>query len=557
MKKPIAIIITLLSLLGLWYLLLPTIRFGFVGMPMLLFLAGVMLSVLTRPYNAKKKYQPEGSNNNPLSLAGLGLAILMLLYLLIGGLTSTWSAFHAKKYRNLLGEVNIGNSFAEDVEPIDIDKIRIVDQALAHRLGDKVLGAQPSLGSQARLGEFRIQKVKGEFLWVAPLLHSGFFKWYSNMQGTPGYVTVSATNERDVRLVQNIEGQPVTIRIQPEAYGFDRLERHIYVNGYATQGYTDFTFEIDDEGQPYWVVTLFDKTIGFAGENASGVLVVNAESGEIKKYSIEDAPKWVDRIQPESFVEQQLDDWGQFVNGWWNPSNKDKLTTTKGMSLVYDQQGNSYWYTGLTSVGSDEGTVGFVLVNTRNKKTIWYKQVGATEQAAMYSAMGKVQEKGYKSSFPITYNVNGVPTYVVSLKDQAGLIKMIGMVSVQDYSIVAVGNTLNECSRAYKNALNSAGNDFGPQSTSQRYELRGKVERTASDNKNGETFYYLILEGYPQKIFIGTSAVSPELPVSQKGDSVVVSYDDSQPAIIDIVDLDNLMINAIKTEGMTELEEGK
>lgn len=538
-----------LFLLWQWYWAMPTLKFGFTALPFILIFAGILL-VLINLKKSEKKW-------NIYSTIGIATSVGSLLYLLVVGTITTWSAFHADSYRDILGEMNIGESFAKDVAPIPLDKVRIVDQDLAYRLGDKILGTQPSLGSQATLGEFRIQKVKGEFLWVAPLLHSGIFKWYSNPQGTPGYVIVSATNERDVRLVQEIDGKPLLLRYQPNAFGFDYLNRHIYMNGYMSQGFTDFTFEIDDNGHPYWVVTLFDKEVGFHGNNATGALVVDAITGEMAEYSISEAPVWVDRIQPKSFVQKQLNDWGELVHGWWNPSNKDKLTTTQGMSLVYDQSGGSYWYTGLTSVGSDEGTVGFVLVNTRDKSTTWYKQIGATEQAARVSAMGKVQEKGYVSSFPLTYNINGVPTYVMSLKDQAGLIKMIGMVSVQDYSIVAVGNDLQECARSYKNALNSLGNSISPESVSTRYELRSVIERIASDVRNGQTYYYLTLADYQNKIFIGTSNISPELPITQIKDSVVIKYDDQKPALVDIIRFDNLIISTDITIGEGKIEENQ
>jgi hypothetical protein len=48
---------------------------------------------------------------------------------------------------------------------------------------------------------------------VAPLLHSVFFKWFNNQEGTAGYM-VSATNERDVRLVQNVAGKAIKIKYQ-------------------------------------------------------------------------------------------------------------------------------------------------------------------------------------------------------------------------------------------------------------------------------------------------------------------------------------------------------
>ena len=545
MKK----LITYVPILGImiWlmlYLGLPTLNWGFAGLPlMLLFIAGVIFTL-------ERSRQVKQSRNarKPLIIPGI-LLTLALIYAFLIPLLTSWSLFRADSYRNLIGEVKIGESFANDVAPISIDKIRIVDQELAYRLGDKVLGAQPSLGSQAHLGVFRMQKVNGQFVWVAPLIHSGFFKWLDNTEGTPGYVVVSATNERDVKLVQSINGQDLRIKYQPGGFAGDFLQRHVYFNGYMTKGRTDYTFEIDDNGMPFWVVTLYDKKVGFSGNDATGIAVVNAMTGEIKEYAIQEAPVWLDRIQPKKFIQKQLDDWGEFVHGWWNPSNDEKLTTTDGMSLVYDQNDKSYWYTGLTSVGSDEGTVGFVLVDTRTKETTWYKQVGATEQAAMNSAMGKVQEKGYRASFPLTYNINGVPTYVMPLKDKAGLIKMVSMVPVQDYSIVAVGNNLTETVRNYKNALNSTGGNSMRTSNTVQYSLTSVIQRIANDIRDGNTYYYLTLEGHANKIFATTSTISKEIPLSQVGDSVLIKYDESATKLIDVVSFDNLMLNPKQTDG--------
>jgi hypothetical protein len=59
-----------------------------------------------------------------------------------------------------------------------------------------------------------------------------FFKWINNQEGTAGYVMVSATNERDVKLVQNIES--IKIKYQPQAYFQSNLERFLYFSGYST-----------------------------------------------------------------------------------------------------------------------------------------------------------------------------------------------------------------------------------------------------------------------------------------------------------------------------------
>ena len=534
MKKIIfySVIIIVLSSLC-FYFFLPTLNFGFYGLPFIFLLLSGLLFLL-------ENYNKKNNRNNNINSIIASMFWLSLSFIIIVPSVSTWAIFHHEKYKELIGDVKIGENFTNQVAPISNEEIRIVDKPMAYRLGDKVIGSIPSLGSQVDVGVFSIQRVNNKLYWVAPLLHSGFFKWQKNNEGTPGYIMVSATNERDVKLIQEINNKPIKIRYQTEAFFSDNLKRHIYFNGYTTTGFTDFTFEINDNGEPFWVVTLYSKQIGFSGKEAIGIIIVNPESGEINEYSIEDAPTWVDRIQPSEFVFDQIHDWGEYVEGYWNFANENKLEPSNGISLIYGSNNRSYWYTGITSVGSDEGTVGFILVDTRTKESIWYKQKGATEIAAQRSAMGKVQEKRYAASFPITYNINGIPTYVMSLKDNAGLIKMIAMVSVEDYTIVGVGNNMAETVRSYKNALNSNGNNIVPSSFSKMYSVEATVSRISSDIRNGNTFYYLILSDYENKLFIGSSLISNELPITQKGDSVRIMYDDNTNELIDIITFENL-----------------
>ena len=432
----------------------------------------------------------------------------------------------------------MGENLSNHMVPISLEKIRVVDQALAQQLGDKVLGSQPALGSQVTLGTFSIQKVNDELYWVAPLLHSGFFKWLSNREGSSGYVMVNATNERDVKLVQQLNGKDVKIKYQPAAYFFDKLDRYVYFKGNMFVGLTDYTFEIDDEGTPYWVISTYKKKVGFGGEDATGVVVLNAQTGAIQHYGISNAPAWIDRIQPAAFVEKQLNDWGNYVKGYWNFSNENKLQITEQVTLVYGEDNRAYWYTGLTSIGSDESTVGFVLVDTRTKKAVWYKQSGATEFAAQNSAKGKVQEKGYYTSAPIPYNINNIPTYVMTLKDNGGLVKMYAMVAIEDYTVVGVGNNLRETLMAYKNAFNSTGGKISAKSKSERNELNAVITRINGDTKNGNTFYYFTLCGITS-IFIGSSQVSSEFPITAIGDSVTVTFDNDNQDLIDVTTFEN------------------
>jgi hypothetical protein len=534
MKKLKNLLLVLLAGFILVYMNMPTVNYGFTGFAiMLIILIGIWI-LLNNPFSITQSQNntPSLKIGKPGKVSFVLLAILVIYITVVPFLTS-WALFRTDEYRNLIGKVETESNLSSHMLPISIEKIRVVDQSLAQLLGDKVLGSQSALGSQVTLGAFNIQKVNNDLYWVAPLLHSGFFKWQKNMQGTNGYVMVNACNERDVKLVQEINGKKVYIKYQSEAYFFDNLERYLYFHGYWNVGLTDYSFEIDDSGIPYWVVTKFKKTIGFAGDDAKGVVIVNAQTGEIKEYSIENTPAWVDRIQPGEFIETQLNDWGNYVKGYWNFSNEGKLKITEQVSMVYGDDKNAYWYTGLTSVGADESTVGFVLVNTRTKKAVWYKQSGATENAAQNSAKGKVQEKGFSASMPIPYNINNIPTYVMTLKDNGGLVKMYAMVAIEDYTIVGVGNTLQEALMAFKNAFNQSGNKINTKSKTEKNLIKSIITRINGDVKNGNTYYYFMLKNFP-KVFIGSSQISNDFPLTNLGDSVYITFDNDNQGVIDI-----------------------
>ena len=520
------------------YFGLPVLNYGFKQLPILILIwlfFGIIIFTKMEFYQDYQKVRMISKPNRIFFVAGLAV----LGYLFVFPLLTSLPLFRSKDYQKLIGKVENGEKIANHIAPISIDEIRVVDEDLAHLLGEKILGSQPALGSQVELGDFCIQKVNNDLYWVAPLLHSGFFKWLNNKEGTAGYVMVSATNERDVKLVQNIAEKNIKIKFQQNAFFQSNINRHLYFNGYETTGLNDFSFEIDDSGNPFWVVTKFEKKIGFSGNDATGVLVVDAQTGAIKEYAIANTPLWVDRIQPISFIEEQLNDWGEYVHGYWNFSNANKLQITEGLTLVYGENHKSYWYTGLTSVGKDESAVGFVLVDTRTKATTFYKQGGATEFAAQSSAQGKVQEKGYKASLPIPYNINNIPTYVMTLKDDGGLVKMFAMVAISDYTIVGVGNTMRETLMSYKNVYNMADNKINANSVSSTKKLlKTVVTRIQNDVKNGNSFYYFKVKDYPN-IFVGSSQLSNQLPVTMAGDSIKISFDIDSEEVIDVSSFEN------------------
>lgn len=520
---------------------LPVLRVDFTSLYYVLAMFFVIAGILNMVFDREEqRFTITNKTNFKIAIGILAIAVVLPT------LAST-PIIRAKAYRNLLGTVK-ESEFTKDVSPVNVNEIRIVDEEMAMKLGDKKLGEVPAIGSVSKLGKFHIQKVGEKLYWVAPLVHRDFIKWVTNMSGTNGYVMVSANDPQDVKLVQKANGEDVKIVYQPDAYILQDLHRHVYINGGMSKGMADYTLEIDDNGKPYWVVSLYEHKVGFGGANVNGTAIVDAKTGETKFYSIKDTPEWVDRIQPESFVVDQINSWGVYVNGFINSviSEKGVLKATEGTSLVYGEDNKSYWYTGITSAGGDESTIGFMLVDSRTKEAKLYKQPGATEMAAMKSAEGSVQEKNYEATFPVMYNILGQPTYVSSLKDKAGLVKRVVFVSVEDYNIVGVGRDKAEAMKNYKDALESGGSSLEiDESDEFDKELEGTVKRIAADTKNGNTVYYLTLDTDEGNIFYATSKISKELPLTKEGDKIKITFSKDEKDVIEIDEFDNYNIGKI------------
>jgi hypothetical protein len=467
------------------------------------------------------------------------ISVVTIVILLILWFFTTSPLLNSGSYRNLAGNIETKN-FSDQVSPIDLKQVPIVDASYARNLADKKLGTITALGSQVQLGSVTVQQVKGKLCYVIPLEHSGFFKWWSNKEGTPGYIVVSATDPDDVQLITEVNNKPLNIKYQPEAYFGTNIYRYAYYND-MLKGLTDFSFEIDDEGNPYWVVSEYEKSVGFSGNKVTGALIINAQTGETTRYNLDEIPMWVDRIMPINIVGNNINYWGKLVHGVLNFSNKDKLQTTEETSTVYyDNQ--CYYYNGITSVGADESTVGFALTNTRTNETTFFKVAGSTENASMQSAEGKCQNMGYKASSPILINVQNTPTYFLTLKDKKGLVKMYAMISVQNYNIVGIGENLDTTMNNYIAALSDKNQD-SLDTTGVLKEGQGTVERIGSVQTDKDVVFYIITKENPNTLIMAPKNISKELPLTKEGDKFSYKYVEMKNTDITLKEFDNLNLS--------------
>ena len=420
------------------------------------------------------------------------LGILFLLLLVVYGIGTLLSSpvINAKQYQQLMTvETRI---FSEDIEEADYRSIPLLDKDSAALLGDRKMGSLVDMVSQFEVADDYTQiNYNNVPVRVTPLVYASPIKWLTNQRnGIPAYIRIDMTTQ-DTECVMLEEG----IKYSKSEYFNRNLYRHIRFR-FPTYIFGDqLFFEIDDNGVPYWVCPVKKFNIGLhGGETVGRVVLVNAVTGECTDYAVEDVPTWIDKVYSAELLMQLYDYYGMYQHGFFNSilGQRDCLVTTDGYNyLALD---DDVWvYTGITSVNGDQSNVGFVLMNQRTMETRYYEVEGATELSAMSSAEGQVQNLGYRASFPLLLNIADEPTYFMALKDDAGLVKKYAMVNVQKYQWVAIGDTIEECEKDYKELLST--NGIVSQSQGERLEISGAIELIAPVVIDGSTHYYIGITG--------------------------------------------------------------
>ncbi|MEG0823832.1 MAG: hypothetical protein RSG07_04940 [Erysipelotrichaceae bacterium] len=410
-----------------------------------------------------------------------------------------------------------------EIKEVDFNKTAIVDRDSTLVLGDRVMGEMPELISQFNVAEDYSQvSYKDSVYRVTPLEYNGLIKYFTNKSdGIPAYITVNATSGEST-LVKLKDLNLGGMKYVPSAMFGEDLHRKLRFD-YPTEIFAEPSFEIDEKGHPWWICSTYTyKGIGMV-KQVTGAVFLDPITGESTKYALGDVPAWADRVFPSDMIIEQIDQAGMYQEGFINSvfGQKNVFTSTKGYNYI-ELNGDIYLYTGITSANKDASNIGFVLVNLRTHEAKKIASSGADENSAMGSAEGKVQNLGYKSTFPLLVNVGGRPTYLVSLKDNAGLVKMYGMIDTEDYQKVVVVDKeqgLTVLKREYLKAYGSvAGSD------AEILEKDITVALNSTVTFEGETLYYLEdQDGLKYKIKY-TTANEEVLPFLKQGLKLHVKY---------------------------------
>lgn len=433
-----------------------------------------------------------------------GLMVVPVIIALVGvlGAVASLTLFpgNAEKYSTILNTED--GDFATDIEQADYSTIPFIDRDSAVLLGNRTMGTMADYVSQFEISDLYSQiNYQDAPVRVSPLNYADVFKWWSNHNtGIPAYVIANMSTQ-DTQIVRLED----PIYYSDSDPFFNNVDRHVQLS-HPFYIFGEKSFEIDDNGKPYWIYPVIDYTVGlFGGETVSRVVLCDASTGECQDLAIDEVPQWVDRAYPADLLIQQYN-WsgalsGGWINSWLGQSGVKQTTPGSDGQLGYNYiaKDDDVWvYSGVTSATADNSIIGFVLINQRTAESKFYPVAGATEESAMSSAEGQVQNLKYEATFPLLINVDNQPTYFMALKDNAGLVKKYAMIDIQRYQNVAVGDTLEETEKSYKKLLRANGvstDDDSGKATKTDGTATGTISLISPVVLDGNSHYYVMLNG--------------------------------------------------------------
>ncbi len=472
-------LLVVLSMIGANYVLLVKLNFRYFSIILFIFLFFIYC------YNIYSIYEglPKKTKTKSNSMLFSSILLVLILFFVFGGRPYMF----ANKYAELIDVEEA--DFITDIQTVDYETLPLVDKAYGSKLGSLKLGEYPGIGSEFEVGAYSDIIYQGQQYLVAPLEYRGFFKWLSNHNdGTPGYILINKVTA-ETKFINIRETSGKGLIYTPSAYFNKDLDRHAYYNGLSKYRLENEFFEIDESGNPYYVLQYSLPTIFInGGDKINRIAVVNAMTGQTDIYKPGEEPEWVDSVYPNSLIFSQLDYWGSLQDGWLNSifAQRGVLQPSNGTRVIMNE-GELYYFTGLTSAGNDESTIGFVYSGMKTKATKLFRFPGATEEAAMNKVLTLLPQNNISTSFPVPINVEGVPTYFILIKGEDGRILRYVYVSVQDLEI----NSMSESKdAAYNNYLIKLSEQNNASSTL----VSGVITSIASYVVDGNTIYWVELD---------------------------------------------------------------
>lgn len=367
------------------------------------------------------------------------------------------------------------------------------------------------------------QEVNGNKIWVSPIEFSDFFRALGSDKYLPGYVTVDVSTNKQVEIVNDMQ-----MNYAPSALFNNALSRHVHFSYPNVLLYTP-SFEIDDEGNAYWVVPYGHYKFFLTFEIVDGVILVNPTTGDIEKYEMGKIPNWVNTVIPADIAEMYCNVYGENSEGFiakaFSASTQFTLTkwTWEGSgddawSIIFDENGEM-WYTSDTTryAGSERTMVGYIMMSARTGEILYNSDIkGINGNGICQNFKQPYKEKsGWVLAEPTLYSIDNIPTWFSVIVDENGEIQMYCFGTLEGN--IATDPNFAKALSGYRSLINSQGSTIVDDNL---LEISGTVFRSNVINDNT----YIIISTNKELVISVPDYVSDLAKMTRDGDWVEIKY---------------------------------
>ncbi|MFL5705381.1 MAG: hypothetical protein ACJ8AG_21480 [Ktedonobacteraceae bacterium] len=493
---------------------------------------------------------PSNASRGAIAAGIFGLAVVAVIGIVVSGLIVVFTTWFDTNAKALAAIPQVHVEASPKLPPTDPAHIVLVSESIAIYKGQQVLGSNgQNLGSTYSIdpASYTLQSINHHLYYVGPLSYNNIFANFASPT-TPGFVVVDAENPEQIP--QLLTGNGNSLAVLPGAIFNQDLLRHAYLSGYTYGKLVDPTLELDDSFHPYWTISLMQPSRGYSGDVLSEVLLVNAHTGEIKKYKPQDVPTWVDRVMPADTVSQYLDWWGLYhAAPWFNPSGMGQQTPAGDPQLLYNNVDQPVWLIPMTSSSTnDQSSTGVFLFDTHKNEGHFYPLsglgIGSNVQSTFQSSSKNI--RNYNVASIQLYQIYGTPTWVAIYVQSSGNggFQSVGVVDARNLngSNVQYEASLPQALQDYQQWLTQQGNGGNNPGGVTKGTFTAKVLRISSIQQGNNTIYYIQVAGQ-SIIFTANLSLSPKLPLVQPGDMVKGAYESGGGTVVNLTAFDDLSIN--------------
>jgi hypothetical protein len=402
------------------------------------------------------------------------------------------------------------------------------------------VAGQRNYSTYLQLGPATLQYVDGRMWYVFPLEFDGAGNKARLHAIEPGYIMVSAEDPNAIP-VEHYDGGYSMVVSLGGGQGSEP-DRWAYSHGYSGYVLDDPTLEINDQGLPYYTVTLLSPRLGWTFFAPVGVLVIDAHTGQITRYALGGVPSWVDRVYSQQMAMTIANWYGEYSQAGFQgvgSSNANRFKVSGAPVMVYTGAANPVWRMLLTSYNSDNSVSKIVEMDAATGAMRIYTPQrpmgieGPVTQAfdnASGTGATLVKADHYQAVDLTLHVIYGHLTWMATYEPEGSNTSFVGIGFVDAYQATAnnvvYGNSKSAALQSYLAQLATEGtaNGAAPEQGGQYQTITGKIGAIGWDINGGQKYWYITLAGQAGRVYVGTVAsVGPALVLAQPGDPVTIS----------------------------------